>query len=58
MMFNLDAQENAIAAILSGALAMVFGGIAIGTSIQFFTGLAIGCGIWAVVYGVTAFIKK
>lgn len=57
-MFDLDAQEYAIASILSGALAMIFGAVAIATSIEFFVGLAIGCGVWAVIYGVTAFVKK
>lgn len=56
--FDLTRLESAISAIICGVLAMIFGAIAILTSFSIFAGASVGVGIWALIYGIMAFVKK
>lgn len=55
---DLTRLESAISAIICGILAMIFGAIAILTSLSILAGVSAGVGVWALIYGLMAFFKK
>lgn len=57
-MRDMTSKENGIAAIITGALAIIFGIIAMITLLPFFAGFAAGCGIWSLAFGIIALSNK
>lgn len=57
-MLDQTKTENAVCSVICGVFAIVCGFIALLTNISLFAGIAVGTGIWALVYGLMAIFKE